>query len=436
MSRAENQLSSCFLTASLCILTAVAQPAAAGTGPAIQLSPDTPMPLGDLTVLDGQVASIAADLSADQIVAGISSPAVGVDAYDRHPTRDSILSFDTAIFLTVDGSRTLVAPGDVVGHDGSAYTEVVFRSSDFVAGSVNVVAAAWVDGSAGNPDSIAVAFDVPVTAKRGAGPAIHIETRDLLCAAVDGSDSYQMCVDGSTLSLPVGAHIDAIDYIGMSDEPLGPYTWYFSFAESGSIAGLSFDDEDVIEFLGGNRVIQVGAEPWGIVVDNTWHGVDLDAFSIELEATVTPTATATHSHTFTPTPSNTPTHTPTVTNTPTHTVTGTVPTDTPTHTPTQTHTPTHTVTGTVPTDTPTHTPTSTPMLTSTPTATGTGQPQPCAGDCDGDGRVTINELIRAVNIALGQQPVDACPAADLDGNGRVAINELIAAVNDSLGRCS
>jgi len=59
----------------------------------------------------------------------------------------------------------------------------------------------------------------------------------------------------------------------------------------------------------------------------------------------------------------------------------------------------------------------------------------CPGDCDADGRVTIAELIRGVNIALGNAPVSNCPAFDTNGNGLVAINELVAAVNATLNGC-
>lgn len=62
--------------------------------------------------------------------------------------------------------------------------------------------------------------------------------------------------------------------------------------------------------------------------------------------------------------------------------------------------------------------------------------QPCAGDCDGNGAVAINELIIGVNINLGQAGVGACPAMDANGNGAVAVNELIAAVNNSLRGCN
>jgi cysteine-rich repeat protein len=59
----------------------------------------------------------------------------------------------------------------------------------------------------------------------------------------------------------------------------------------------------------------------------------------------------------------------------------------------------------------------------------------CAGDCNGDGTVAINELITGVNIALGSAPVASCPSFDTNGDGMVAINELIAAVNNALAGC-
>jgi hypothetical protein len=60
---------------------------------------------------------------------------------------------------------------------------------------------------------------------------------------------------------------------------------------------------------------------------------------------------------------------------------------------------------------------------------------PCPGDCNGDGIVSINELILAVNISSGSIPLSACSAADRDRNGSVTIDELIAAVNDALNGC-
>ena len=46
-----------------------------------------------------------------------------------------------------------------------------------------------------------------------------------------------------------------------------------------------------------------------------------------------------------------------------------------------------------------------------PTPVPTATPVPCVGDCNGDGEVTVDELLTMVNIALGNLPVTACPAA-------------------------
>lgn len=60
----------------------------------------------------------------------------------------------------------------------------------------------------------------------------------------------------------------------------------------------------------------------------------------------------------------------------------------------------------------------------------------CVGDCNGDGKVAINELIAGVGIALGQQPVSACASLDRNGDGAVTVGELIAAVGSALDGCA
>lgn len=60
----------------------------------------------------------------------------------------------------------------------------------------------------------------------------------------------------------------------------------------------------------------------------------------------------------------------------------------------------------------------------------------CAGDCDGSGAVDIGELIRGVNIALGNAPLSDCPAFDTNHDGAVNVNELIQGVNSALNGCA
>jgi len=68
-------------------------------------------------------------------------------------------------------------------------------------------------------------------------------------------------------------------------------------------------------------------------------------------------------------------------------------------------------------------------------AAGHARAQTCVGDCNGDGQVSINELIKGVNIALDRAPLTDCPVFDADGNGSVAVNELITAVQRALAGC-
>jgi len=60
---------------------------------------------------------------------------------------------------------------------------------------------------------------------------------------------------------------------------------------------------------------------------------------------------------------------------------------------------------------------------------------PCTGDCNGDGRVVINELVRGVNISLGRATLDTCSGFDTDASGTVTIPELVRAVGDARFGC-
>jgi subtilisin-like proprotein convertase family protein len=154
-------------------------------------------------------------------------------------------------------------------------------------------------------------------------------------------------------------------------------------------------------------------------------------------ATPGPTDIPTAAHTTTPTPSQTanasqtptapqatPSHTPTVFQTPSAS-----------HTPTLDGSPTPTNTHTVgfPTDTPTaeDTPSPTPPAQGTPTPIGV----PCTGDCNLDQKVTVDELVVTVRIALGQLPMTQCPAADANEDGSLTIEEPVSAVDHSLNGC-
>jgi len=60
----------------------------------------------------------------------------------------------------------------------------------------------------------------------------------------------------------------------------------------------------------------------------------------------------------------------------------------------------------------------------------------CTGDCNGNGTVSIDELVSGVNILLGESALSGCLALDVDANSRVTVDELVAAVARDMNGCS
>ena len=161
-----------------------------------------------------------------------------------------------------------------------------------------------------------------------------------------------------------------------------------------------------------------------------------------------PSASATPSASASSTPSPSPSPTFTVPPSPTApaTITPTTPASiTPTVPATITPTVPASFTSTVPASA---TPTVRASLTSTvqPSATpsapasGTSTPSPeesvCVGDCDGNGMVTVDELVAGVNLELGYASPVQCPAFDCDHNGHVGVDCIVKAVDAAINGCS
>jgi len=88
----------------------------------------------------------------------------------------------------------------------------------------------------------------------------------------------------------------------------------------------------------------------------------------------------------------------------------------------------------VATPTPTRTRTATATQTRTPTATFSPV-EDCIGDCDGDDTVSIDELVLALDIALGLVPLDDCNGLDVNGDQQISVDEIVRAVLSAVARC-
>jgi len=59
----------------------------------------------------------------------------------------------------------------------------------------------------------------------------------------------------------------------------------------------------------------------------------------------------------------------------------------------------------------------------------------CTGDCNGDGAVTVDEILTMVNIVLGIEDVSTCLPGDANNDKMITVDEILTAVNNALKGC-
>jgi hypothetical protein len=63
-------------------------------------------------------------------------------------------------------------------------------------------------------------------------------------------------------------------------------------------------------------------------------------------------------------------------------------------------------------------------------------PGGCTGDCDSNSMVTVDELVKGVNISLGKAALSTCTAFNKNGDAMVTVDELVIGVNNAINGCS
>ncbi|MBI3783512.1 MAG: hypothetical protein HY270_08930 [Deltaproteobacteria bacterium] len=190
----------------------------------------------------------------------------------------------------------------------------------------------------------------------------------------------------------------------------GGFTW--SLTRQTNLTGLNVSANGI---LSGTPVASgAGTKSLLIRAGDTVGNAHTKLFTLQL-LTPAPSPSASATPPVSPTPSATESATPSATE---------MPSTTPSFT--QTAPPTRTPSATPP-------PTASTIPSLPPTSTAT--PLPCPGDCDGSTEVTVDEIIRLVNIALGAADLETCRAGDLDHSGEITVDEIIMAVNSALNGC-
>lgn len=217
-----------WLAATLMSIALVPEPAGALTPiDSADLSPDITVVLEGLTISDEDVARD--DLSSGIVTKAPLGPlpqASDLSAYHDLGRAGHLLVFDTTVALA--GGIT-ASPNDVVRYDTVVYSIEFDASAESVPDGVRIDAV-----SKSNGGNLVLSFDTTVELS-GATYA----DEDLVEFDGDGFTSF---FDGSAVGLDTSLDIDGA-HIFESSGNLA-----LSFDTGGSIGGVDFDDEDVLEY--------------------------------------------------------------------------------------------------------------------------------------------------------------------------------------------
>jgi hypothetical protein len=220
---------------------------------AISISPDTAIVLGvtNQTTADHDVAVDNLVGMAMLTNLGALPPNCDVTAYAVLSIGDRLFACDVSVELP---GPVVARRGDVIRFNRTTYT--IELDSRAAGGPSGAVADAVAGGS-----SLLLSFDTTVDLG-----GVIAEDEDLV--RWDGM-SWSLAFDASAAGIDPPLDLDAASYLGGS-------TYAASFDGSGSVGGVSFDDEDVLQYDG---------QTWTLVFDGSaqdadWAGADLDAVAL------------------------------------------------------------------------------------------------------------------------------------------------------------
>lgn len=224
------------------------------------IPPDITVVLDGTTLDHNQVAE-------DDLAGGVNPVNVGaipataiITAYDRLPNGDQLLAFDTTV--TLPGGLT-VRPGDVVRFNGATYTLEFDATANGIPDGVITDAVSEIGAG-----DILLSFDVTV-----AVGGITADDEDLVRVH---SGVFSLFFDGSAAGIDPSLDLDAA-YILSSNGHL-----LLAFDGSGTVGGVDFTAEDVLEFTPTTTGWALGYDGLAPLWTDTTRGCD-SASSVDLD---------------------------------------------------------------------------------------------------------------------------------------------------------
>ena len=192
----------------------------------VSVSPDVSVEYAGTLVHDEEIAvDNLLGLVLDEGLGAESADAL--DAYHLESNGDRLLSFETTVELP---GAVIAEPGDVVRFDGGAY------SIEFDGSAEGLPQGADVDAvSRDGAGQLLVSFDTSVLLS-----GTHFDDEDL---ARFQAGAFTMAFDASSQGVPEELDLDGVHAYPWAD------ILFVSFDGSGEVGGVTFDDEDVVEFF-------------------------------------------------------------------------------------------------------------------------------------------------------------------------------------------
>ncbi len=198
---------------------------------AVEISTDVTVNLSGTAAADEDVVEDAGGGAVTKIDLGTLPTAVDVSGYSIAPGGDILFSLDIAASLSggVD-----VTPRDVVRWNGSLYSIEVRGADHSIPAGAKIDAIGWIEGD--------LLLSLDVTATLG---SVTADDEDLLQLASTQPDDWVLYFDGSAAGVPAGADLDGADRIDANGHLA------LSFDISGTVGGVAFEDEDILEYTPG-----------------------------------------------------------------------------------------------------------------------------------------------------------------------------------------
>jgi hypothetical protein len=181
---------------------------------------------------------------------------VALTGYHLLPGGLQLFSLDTTVLI----ARSLtVEPRDVVLYEAALYSRAFDGSAAGVPAGAGIDAITFTDHG-----ELVLSFDVTVDLS-----GVIADDEDLV-SFDEPNGTFSIFFDGSAAAVPSGLDLDGAHYIPGDDHLL------LSFDGSGSIDGVEFDDEDVLQYYLATGLWEKSVDTEATEVG--WTGADLDAF--------------------------------------------------------------------------------------------------------------------------------------------------------------